>query len=56
MNQGDNMDTKWVILDWTGSKMFSGDFNSFDDAEDFLCIFLSDSYDEDRQEYFIQEV
>ena len=32
-----------------------GRFASFDDAEDFLCEFLDDAYETDRQEYYALE-
>jgi hypothetical protein len=43
---------KWHIIDWAGNVKFDGkEFNSFDDAEEFLCTKLGDSYETDRQEY-----
>lgn len=44
------------IEDWAGNTCFQGQqFASFDDGEDYLIRELSESYDEDRQEYFIVE-
>ena len=61
----------WVIRDWAGNYPFekynrsqaamalfnvpTKRFESFDDAEEFLSIFLGDSYEENRQEYEIEE-
>ncbi len=43
------------IEDWAGNWMFDGmTFRSFDKAEDYLSIHLGDSYEEDRQEYYIE--
>lgn len=45
----------WVINDWTNKLCFNGiEFKSFDDAESWLDIKLGDTYDTDRQEYYIQ--
>ena len=45
------------ILDWAGNVCFKGQlFESFDDAEEFLCVVLDDQYEDDRGEYFITEV
>lgn len=43
----------WVIKDWAGNLMSWGRFESFEDAEDFLCIRLGDAYETDRCEYDI---
>jgi hypothetical protein len=46
----------YKITDWTGKEVFGEKrFETFDDAEDFLCYNLGDSYDDDRQEYSIDE-
>lgn len=43
----------WIIKDWIGNVCFRGkEFDSFDDAEDFLCETLGDDYEEDRGEYY----
>lgn len=58
------MSEKYVIQDWVGNYPFNRfsnsplngpdhEFNSFDDAEDFLSETLGDLYDGDRQEYYI---
>lgn len=45
------------IKDWTGNLCFNGrQFESFDDAESFLSETLDENYDEDRGEYYIEEV
>lgn len=41
------------IKDWAGNLMPFGRFETWDDAEEFLCEFLNDDYEESRQEYFI---
>lgn len=46
----------YIIQDWTGTKMRFGEFKSFEDAEEYLCIELGDDYDQDREEYYIVEV
>jgi len=57
---------KWVIKDWAGNYPFNwwiksplagSDylFNTFDDAEEFLDEFLGDTYETDRQEYYIEQ-
>ena len=44
----------WIIKDWAGNLcLFGKEFESFDDAEEFLCETLDDNYTEDRQEYEI---
>jgi hypothetical protein len=40
----------WISLDGHGDR-----FNSYDDAEQALSEFLGDSYEEERQEYSIEE-
>jgi len=46
---------KFIIRDWAGNTCFYGkSFKSFDDAESFLCTTLGDSYDTDREEYYIE--
>ncbi len=48
---------RFLILDWAGNDVFRGkQFDSFDDAEDFLSEFLDEDYEADRQEYEITEV
>jgi len=48
---------KYIIKDWAGNVCFFGqEFETWDDAEEFLCIKLDDSYDEDRGEYYITEI
>jgi hypothetical protein len=44
----------YLIQDWTGKVCFLGEeFNSFDDAEEFLSKELGADYETDRQEYEI---
>lgn len=43
----------WIIEDWAGNLMDFGRFETFDDAEAFLCEKLDDTYETDRQEYEI---
>lgn len=43
----------YKIFDWAGNLMPFGTFASFDDAEEFLCEFLDENYETDRQEYWI---
>lgn len=48
--------TEWIIEDWAGNKVFPEKiFKNFDDAEEFLSVFLGDDYEECRQEYYIEE-
>ncbi len=50
----------YIILDWAGNKCFAGfTFESFDDAEEFLCEFFYQEemdYEEWRGEYVICEL
>lgn len=47
----------FIIKDWAGNTCFKGKrFNTFEDAEEFLCLTLDDEYETDRQEYEITEV
>lgn len=47
----------FIIEDWAGNICFKGqEFNTFDDAEDFLSEKLGDEYETDRQEYEIVEL
>jgi hypothetical protein len=47
---------KFIIVDWINNVVFHGKtFKSFDDAEEFLDEKLGESYETDRQEYFIIE-
>lgn len=43
----------WVIENWAGNLMTFGKFDSFEDAEEFLCEKLGDNYSTDRCEYEI---
>lgn len=45
----------FVIKDWAGNLMDFGRFETFEDAEDFLCEKLDDNYETDRQEYEIMQ-
>lgn len=46
----------FVIYDWAGNVKFHGtQFDSFDDAEEFLSEYLDDRYDDDRQEFEIRQ-
>ena len=46
----------WIIKDWAGNLCFHDkEFNSFNDAEEYLSEYLGDNYDEDRSEYYIVE-
>lgn len=46
----------WIIKDWAGNTCFFGKkFKSFEDGEEFLSEQLGDDYEEDRQEYEIEE-
>lgn len=46
----------YIIQDWTGRVMFNyKTFKTFDDAEDYLRNKLGDSYETDRQDYYIME-
>lgn len=52
-------ESKWIIQDWTGRKVFNIDFETFDCAEEHLCEYFDYynlDYDEERQEYYIVEV
>jgi hypothetical protein len=59
---------KFIIKDWAGNVMDTfkmtvhykvamdvppQSFDSFEDAEDFLCEVLNDKYEEDRGEYYV---
>lgn len=49
---------KHIITDWMNNVCFDSieqEFNSFDDAEEFLCEWLQDDYEDERGEYFITE-
>ncbi len=44
----------YYIQDWMANICFSGElFDTFDDAEAFLCEKLNEDYETDRQEYTI---
>lgn len=45
----------FLIYDWAGNLMNFGEFETFDDAEQFLCERLGDDYETERQEYDIYE-
>lgn len=46
----------FIIEDWAGNHCFKDfEFNSFDDAEDFLSNTLDEQYDEERGEFYIVE-
>lgn len=45
----------YIIQDWVGNVCFEGrEFESFEDAEEFLSELLGDKYETDRQEYHIK--
>ncbi len=45
----------WIIKDWTGNLCFQGEeFESFEDAEEFISERLGDDYEDARGEYEIQ--
>lgn len=50
-----SMKGNWIIQDWDGNDLtyFHGKFESFEDAEERLSLFLGDDYETDRQEYYI---
>ncbi len=44
----------FIIKDWAGNVKWHGQkFEDFESAEEFLSEKLGDSYEEDRQEFFI---
>ena len=44
----------WIIQDWAGNVCFGGaEFDSFDDAEEFISNQLEHDYDEFRGEFYI---
>jgi hypothetical protein len=46
---------KHIILDWAGNVCFNAvEFDTFDDAEAWLSEKLGDSYETDREEYYIE--
>lgn len=47
---------RFIIQDWAGNVMNFGTFNTFDDAEEFLCLKLDENYETDRGEYYIVEI
>jgi hypothetical protein len=47
----------YIIKDWADNRPFGEQqFSSFEEAEEYLSEYLGDSYDTDRQEYYITEV
>lgn len=44
---------RYIIKDWTGKTMPFERFLTFDDAEEFLSEHLGDTYETDREEYYI---
>lgn len=52
-----SMKGNWKITDWAGNDLtyYHGKFESFEDAEERLELFLGDDYETDRQEYYIEE-
>lgn len=49
------MKHKFVIIDWASNVCFQGtEFNSFDEAEEFLSERLGNNYETDRGEYYIE--
>lgn len=48
-----SLEKPFIIQDWAGNLMDFGRFETFDDAEEFLCEMLDENYETDRQEYFI---
>lgn len=46
----------YIIKDWAGNIVYCISFGSFDEAEYFLANKLGDSYDTDREEYYIEEI
>lgn len=49
------LEKPFVIQDWAGNLMDFGRFETWDDAEEFLCIKLDNDYETDRGEYYIIE-
>jgi hypothetical protein len=48
--------TAFIIQDWTGKVCFFGkEFESFEEAEEWLIVRLGDAYEDERQEYYIEE-
>ena len=47
---------KWRIIDWAGNDLtyHHGLFDSFEEGEEALYVFLGNNYETDRQEYFIE--
>ncbi len=51
------MQTNFIIEDWIGNVCFyDRQFESFESAELFLSKHLADGYEEDRQEYYIEQI
>lgn len=51
-----NTTPRFHITDWTGKLCFDEkEFNSLDDAEEFLLIELGDEYEDHRGEFYIVE-
>lgn len=47
----------YEIQDWTGAKPFGeAQFETFDDAEDYLSEVLDETYEEGRGEFYILPV
>ncbi len=55
MKLGQQMnEQEFIIVDWAGNDVFRGQtFETFEDANDFLCEFLDESYEDLRDEYEI---
>lgn len=48
---------QYIIKDWAGNICFKGKlFDTFEEANDWLCEQLDEDYELDRQEYEITEV
>lgn len=57
IGQRKSMKGNGIIQDWAGNDLtyWHGRFESFEDAEERLELFLGDDYEEDRGEYEITE-
>lgn len=52
--------TKYQIFDWAGNRIdrheWPSYWQSFEEAEEDLSIFLNEDYDKNRGEYFIEQI
>lgn len=47
---------KYLIKDWASNITCGYQFETWEEAEDYLCEILADNYEECRGEYYIVEI